>query len=119
MNKEENPKIIALRKVCNELNEEWKRYMRSQELPDITSPITILADNTNGKYIGAGLKGHENTVMVHFKLKSNTIIPYGKFDITINDDSYPHEIFGLSFLTSLLTSSSIKLKYALRDYINT
>ena len=117
MNKEENPKVIALRKVCKEVNEEWNRYLRSQELPGIDNPIVVLADNTKSEYIGVALKGHESSVYVFFKLKSNTIIPYGNFEININDDSFPHEIFGLAFLTSLLTSSGIKLKYALRDYI--
>ena len=117
MNREENPKIIALRKVCKEVNEEWNRYLRSQELPSIENPIVVLADNTKSEYIGVALKGHESLVHVFFKLKSNTVIPYGNFEININDDSFPHEIFGLAFLASILTTRVTKFKYAIRDYI--
>lgn len=119
MNKEENPKIIALRKVCNELNNAWNKFIIENELPKFELPFSVLVDNVDGSYICIALKGHENDVHVTFKLKSNTVIPCGKFNISIDIDSYPHEIFGLIFLTSLLSSNAISLKYTVKDYINT
>lgn len=118
MNKE-NSKIIALKKVINELTNSWNRYTMENDLPKFELPFSILVDNADGRYICIALKGHEDNVHVSFKLKSNTVIPCGKFNISIDIDSYPHEIFGLIFLTSLLSSNVISLKYAVKDYINT